>query len=295
MPLEYVTLIGFGIVLLVAGYALGRRSARLDSLAGQYTRPKPKPRFIPQWLYFQTTPDWRAGFWQGLSTEMIGGIITAVLLGLVITMAQRAESEQRLIEQRLENERNQKQQLILQMGSPDNGFAVEAARQLMALGWLSDGTLENARLWGANLQGANLSMADLRGAHFQSSNLQGVFLSEANLMWANFSEANLTEANLSISKLMGTTFVNSNLLRANLSYTNLHSVNLLGANLEGVNFESTTFTEYVQLPDGTKWTPGTDMSRFTDPNHPDFWRSDDDYSPAYRGDSSEQLTMPPGE
>jgi len=28
------------------------------------------------------------------------------------------------------------------------------------------------------------------------------------------------------------------------------------------------------LPDGSKWTPDTDMTRYTDPNHPDFWQPD---------------------
>lgn len=31
------------------------------------------------------------------------------------------------------------------------------------------------------------------------------------------------------------------------------------------------FDEATILPDGTKWTPRTDMRRFTDPNHPKFW------------------------
>jgi len=30
------------------------------------------------------------------------------------------------------------------------------------------------------------------------------------------------------------------------------------------------------------WTPGIDLERFTDLDHPDFWRSDDPASPAYR-------------
>ena len=28
------------------------------------------------------------------------------------------------------------------------------------------------------------------------------------------------------------------------------------------------------LPDGTHWTPETDMSRYTDHSHPDFWQPD---------------------
>jgi hypothetical protein len=38
--------------------------------------------------------------------------------------------------------------------------------------------------------------------------------------------------------------------------------------------------ETVTLPDGTNWTSDTDMMRFTDPAHPQFWRSDEPNSPA---------------
>jgi hypothetical protein len=40
------------------------------------------------------------------------------------------------------------------------------------------------------------------------------------------------------------------------------------------------------LPDGTKWTLDADVARFNDPDHPEFWRSDDPSSPAYRGGGS---------
>ena len=50
------------------------------------------------------------------------------------------------------------------------------------------------------------------------------------------------------------------------------------ANLTGADF-----AEDTRLPDGTHWTPDTDITRFTDPDHPRFWRSDDPESPAYGG------------
>ena len=50
-----------------------------------------------------------------------------------------------------------------------------------------------------------------------------------------------------------------------------------------MNLEKVEFNEKTKLPDGKKWTPDTDMARFTDPEHPDFWRSDFTGSPAYRG------------
>jgi DNA-binding NtrC family response regulator len=51
----------------------------------------------------------------------------------------------------------------------------------------------------------------------------------------------------------------------------------LSRSLGGANLQM------ASLPDGTNWTPDTGMARFTDPEHPEFWRSDDPGSPAYRG------------
>jgi hypothetical protein len=50
-----------------------------------------------------------------------------------------------------------------------------------------------------------------------------------------------------------------------------------------MDLRDTQFDEETRLPDDTKWTPDADMSRFTDPKHPEFWRSDFLFSPAYRG------------
>ena len=59
--------------------------------------------------------------------------------------------------------RQEKKRLILQMGSPDNAFAIEAVRMLRSKRWLTDGSLRRAYLPGANLPGANLEGAKLRG------------------------------------------------------------------------------------------------------------------------------------
>ena len=45
------------------------------------------------------------------------------------------------------------------------------------------------------------------------------------------------------------------------------------------------FDENIILPDDSNWIPETDMTRFTDVQHPQFWRSDSLDSPAYRGDA----------
>jgi hypothetical protein len=64
---------------------------------------------------------------------------------------------------------------------------------------------------------------------------------------------------------------------------NMPRIGLSGANLQGADLTGAKFDENTTLPDGTKWTPDTDMTRFTDPEHPEFWRSDIKWSPAYRG------------
>jgi hypothetical protein len=138
-----------------------------------------------------------------------------------------------------ERRETKKADLIAQMGSSVKDVAMVAAGELRRHGWLTDGSLRRANLWGANLQEAFLIEA----------NLQQTFLAEANLQGAL-----LTGANLQGACMWG---------------ANLQGASLLAANLQGAYFNKDT-----TLPDGTKWTPDTDMARFRDPNHPDSWRRD---------------------
>ena len=59
---------------------------------------------------------------------------------------------------------------------------------------------------------------------------------------------------------------------AHLSEAILQEANLWGANLRGANLFEAKFDENTMLPDFTWWSPDTDLTRFTDPKHPDFWR-----------------------
>lgn len=123
---------------------------------------------------------------------------------------------------------------------------------------LKNALLINAHLENASLAGAHLTGADMRGAY-----LNGVFLRGANLDGANLRSANLKDADLRSANLTG----------ADLRF----------ANLQNVNFEEAKFDKQTWLPDETYWSPETDMTRFADPNYPNFWRSDNPDSPAYRG------------
>jgi uncharacterized protein YjbI with pentapeptide repeats len=92
--------------------------------------------------------------------------------------------------------------------------------------------LQNANLEGANLQDANLNAADMQNANLRDANLQGAALRKTMLQGADLTAANLTNALLT----------------------------------------SAYFSTATVLPDGSTWTEDTDMSRFTDPTHPDFWQ-----------------------
>jgi hypothetical protein len=196
-------------------------------------------------------------FYANISTELASIVITVV----VIDGLNRRRATER-----------EKATLILQLGSPNHGFAVEAARMLRVRGWLSDGALRKVNLFGTDLQGAILGDADLRTAFLVQANLQAVDLREADLAGAYLGEANLREANLQNANLQETKLVAADFQGATLRGANLSGAKLGGANLEGTDLRGALFDGDTVLPDKTRWTETTDIGRFTDPNHPEFWR-----------------------
>lgn len=128
-----------------------------------------------------------------------------------------------------------------------NSVALEAIADLQREGWLYDGSLRGAYLSGANLTGADLQDADL----------QNVLLIAANLEEA---------------RLRGTDLRAGHLWRANLRGAEFLGANLLDANLEEAEIGGAVFDTHTMLPDGSYWRPGVDVTRFTDPDHPDAWQ-----------------------
>ena len=223
---------------------------------------------------------WRTGDWEGLflnlGTEMLGAVATYVLLELFIGGRERREAN--------------KAALIAQLGSRVNDVTVAAAEELRRHGWLCDGSLQKAILHGANLEGINLSEANLQGADLFTANLQGAILWGTNLegahltqsnlrgaiMWgANLEGAHLYKADLQWAILEGATLRETNLEEAILREANLQGADLIGANLKGAFLDEAGLSENTTLSDGTKWTLDTDMARFTDPDHPDFWHPEE--------------------
>ena len=186
-----------------------------------------------------------AGLLSGFVPEAVGIGFTVIFID---RLNQQREEKRRI--------KDLQERLVREAGSPVNNVAVHAIKELNNHGWLrgDDGVLQGANLNRADLQGADLSFANLKGANLLGANLEG--------------------ANLG----------NTNLRNVNLKGANLKGANLWGANLKGIDFEYARFDEKTILPD-TKydwasktldkyWTPETDMTRYTDPNHPDFWQPD---------------------
>ena len=175
----------------------------------------------------------------------------------------------------------EKKRLILQMGSPDNAFALEAVRALRSRGWLRKGSLKGADLRYANLQGANLRGADLqeadmrsagvplfgpqpphphkyrscatnlRGAILEGANLQGANLTGVDLQEADLRFARLQKANLSGANLRGAALGRAQLQEADLRDADLQKADLNDANLEGaLADEDTVWPEGFEVPEG---------------------------------------------
>jgi hypothetical protein len=173
-------------------------------------------------------------------------------------------------------EQERKEELISQMGSLSNDFALDAVRQLRKKGWLEDGSLQGAELRGANLQGADLENADLREVNLRYADLREMNLRYAKLHMAILLDANLQGADLGLA----------NLQQAILIQAKLHGANMMVANLRGAVFTndqlgSAKFDENTLLPDVTKWTPGRDLREFT---HPEEWKAEQ----AAKGESDEK-------
>ena len=136
--------------------------------------------------------------------------------------------------------REEKKRLVLQMGSPDNAFAIEAVRQMRARQWMFDGTLHHADLGRANLNEAILSIADMRGADLGGADLSGALLTGANLKEAILWGADLSGALLGVADLRG-----ADLSGAILSGAKLNGADMSGAKLERATLRCTDLRQAI--------------------------------------------------
>jgi uncharacterized protein YjbI with pentapeptide repeats len=153
-------------------------------------------------------------------------------------------------------------------------------------------TLRSTDLSGLDAQNLDFSSAGLRydgfNPHFQLANSN---FSHCNLPYADFTLANLQKASFAYAVLSGAVLAQSQCQSANFSYANLSGSDLSDIHLEwadfshadlssaffsfssviGVDFTGASFDRHTRLPDDSDWTEDVDMTRFTNPFHPDFW------------------------
>jgi hypothetical protein len=219
------------------------------------------------------------GYWGNILSEALG-------IGFaVFVLDQRAEQRRR---------KDLQERLVMEAGSSSNDTAKRALDELRHRGWLTseNGLLRGARLRAAHLQETDLRLANLRDAILTDGHLQGSALGDADLRDADLCDAHLHGANLwthfqaaslEFADLRGAVLEFADLEGASLVKAQLQGANLWEANLRGVRLDGALFDVHTLLPDRTMWTADTDMTRFTDPQHAQFWRSGERWSPAYRG------------
>ena len=251
--------------------------------------------------------DDKDGYSLNVYTEALGVVATV----LIVDTLYRYRDERR-------RERELKDRLLREVRSPDNATARNAIHEIREHDWLigEDGLLQGQKLPGVSWNEADLSSCNLSGASLQNSHLQKVVLDHATLEgatlwfakmnkskchWANFNnvkmkgatlnqaafwcttfiEADLRQTDLRGADLYNATLVKTNLMGAYLDHAVLAGASFLEANLLHANLKYAHFDENTILPDCTKWTTETDMTRFTNPKHDEYWHSKVKDSPAH--------------
>lgn len=205
--------------------------------------------------------EWIESAFQNLGTELIGAIITFIVIGVFVEMRRNQDN------------------LLEQIRTGDSNTSVNALKRLLVKGVnLDQKNMRDANFHNADLTGMDLSNLDLRGARFSHAKLQGVKFNNTNMGKADLSESNLTNGNLK-----GVILEQANLEKAKLDEAYMVGANLAGADLQGaslrnaylahVNFDKTVLIDAV-LPDDVIWTERTDITKYTDPTHPKFWTPD---------------------
>ena len=201
-----------------------------------------------------------------IHTEVFGVALGVIITVFVIDVLNRRRDAERRQQDLIDR-------LLREVKSPDHGTAIDALDQLRENGWLCG---ENGLLKGLDLQGVKWMKAKLNKANLKETNLQGACLKGANLQFANMEGTMLWFADLSHAYLEHT-----DLERAELMATKLLGTNLRNANLRNAEVILCQLDKDTRLPDGSQANTDEWFPPFTKPDHPNYWRSDKPYSPAF--------------
>ena len=224
-------------------------------------------------------------------TEIIGVALGVLITVFILDARNRHRDEQR-------REQELKDRLLREARSPDPSTAQNAFHQMKEFGLIYG---EDSILRAANLAHSRPGKVDLRYARMEGANLLEVDFSNANLLGANLEMANLAGSMLRYADLRAANLKNADLMSSDLTDALLSRADMSGANLLWADTKRTMlFVQYADptgvfetqsysrrqltLPDGSEATKNMDLSRFSDPKHPELklWRSGDPQSPAYR-------------
>ncbi|MBN1935169.1 MAG: pentapeptide repeat-containing protein [Anaerolineae bacterium] len=170
--------------------------------------------------------DWRS-LGLNLGTEFVGAAITYLLLEWIVGAKANLEE--------------QKQELVHQIHSTQIKIVVDAIEKARRLGWLQNGLLRDQDFRAVHWNGVELDGADLHGASFENASLDTAKLQRALLQRVNFRGAHL--------------------YRADMRYADLRGADFRGAMWNGIQIEHAQFDPDTILPDGTNYTPGTDLDK----------------------------------
>jgi hypothetical protein len=174
---------------------------------------------------------WWVGWLQNFGTEMIGAVVTFVLLELIIAAGQRRREEQtqreqarttRLLEYRQADSPIERRRILDRLNTDD---------------LLSGTDLSDLHIEPMTLDQANFSDADLSRAHLSNCQLAYADFSRATLAQAILASVNLRSANLSYANIGRIYGMDSDFSSADMRHTNLWGANLRLAQLQGVNMQ----------------------------------------------------------
>lgn len=171
-----------------------------------------------------TKAEWWMSWWQGMSAGLVGTIITALFFTLLLPAFQQSQAV-----------RNRQTELVLQLGSPDNAFAVEAARQLLASKWFIEPILNGAYLYGADLHNIDLAGANLDYSIFAYADLSHANLSQPVLFEQLHGEYLSLPPRLNTTQLCGASFLEATLYQTNFRRADLRHAIFSSANGRAVN------------------------------------------------------------
>jgi len=179
----------------------------------------------------------------------------------------------------------------------DITFVIDGLR---TSGKFTDGSLHDIRVWGGDftaqdIHGFDLSRSQWMFACFKSTQLSQVNFKNARIVNSyfdkciaistNFEGAVICGSHLRAANLSLSSFKAADLEGCNFTGAILDEANVMGANLQNValrhaSITGTMFSKNTKLPDSTDtkpvyWRRDTDMMKYIDPKHPDFWEPED--------------------